>query len=92
MSTKYKFTGNQQEYEATLRQFTLDELLKCINRESVHLLYDKGMDHHAMKAVSVPIIPFSTKLQENKEVFITAWELIDLAYNAICAKVLLWSV
>ena len=42
MSTKYKFTGNQQEYEATLRQFTLDELLKCINRESVHLLYDKG--------------------------------------------------
>ena len=36
MSTKYKFTGNQQEHEATLRQFTLDELLKCIYYDYSH--------------------------------------------------------
>ena len=85
MNTKYHFSGEQRQYETTLRQFTLDELLKQINKESVRLLYDNNRDHQAMKAVHVPIMQLSTKRIENKDVFITAWELIDLAYNAICA-------
>ncbi len=43
------------------------------------------MDSRNSIAVQVPIMQLSTKRQENKDVFITAWELIDLAYNAICA-------
>jgi len=84
MNTTYKFSGKPEEYRRALRQFTLDELLKCINKESVQLLYEDNQDHHAMKEVRIPTINLTTRQREFKEALISAWDLIDLAYNAIC--------
>lgn len=86
MKTRFHFSGKWDDYIRTLRQFTLDELLTKINEESTKILFKENKDQvNALKRVTVPIMNLATNQQMKDEVLVSAWQLIDLAYNAIVA-------
>lgn len=84
----FSFSGKEDEYFDVLRKFTLDELLKRINRESAELLKNVLFaDVSGTKLASFPLIKSATKTLSEQDVYITGWNLIDLAYNAaICSN------
>ena len=81
---KFNFSGKEDEYTYLLRKFTLDKLLKRINIETAELLTSVLFsDVSGTKRVSFPLIDTSTGARKNQEVFLTGWNLVDLAYSSI---------
>lgn len=83
----YSFSGDFDEYKTLLRKFTLDQLLMRINFETSELLRNEhGSFALGVKSASYPLINYSTKERSTQNVYVTGWNLIDLAYYAICSS------
>ena len=81
---KFNFSGKEDEYKYLLRKFTLDKLLKRINIESAELLSSVlSSDISGTKLASFPLIVSSTGVRKEQDVFITGWNLVDLAFSSI---------
>lgn len=84
---KYNFSGNWDDVSNVLRQFSVAEALKRINRESNDLFYNNSKsDIPAVKRVEFNLYHKGSPIPEKHEVMIMAWALIDLAYYMIKAS------
>lgn len=81
---KYNFSGNEDDYKRLLRQFTLDKLLVRISQESIHLLLKNSNEHtFGVEEKSYTMLNALTGEPQEQKVFVSAWGLVDLAYDAI---------
>lgn len=80
----YKFSGCLNNYRDLLRKFRLDELLKRINKESNLILFKKNDKiGFGLNCTKYPTTDAKTYRRYMQEVYVSAWNLIDLAYYAI---------
>lgn len=81
---EFNFSGKESDFKNLLRQFTLDQLLVNINKESARLLTSiLKSDIPGIKHATFPLINSITRNKHTQDVFITGWNLIDLAFSAI---------
>lgn len=84
---KYNFSGKEDDYRRFLRQFTLDKLLMRISQESMRLLSCNGSGHlFGAERKSYTTMNPLNGLRLEQEVIVSAWGLVDLAYDAIRAS------
>ena len=76
----YNFSGELEDYKALLRKFKLDALLKRIGNQSAIL--SRTPPFEAVR-INYTLIHSVSKVQINQEALVSAWNLLDLAYNAI---------
>ena len=83
---KYNFSGGFVEYKRLLREFKLDKLLMRINKETAEMMSRETHDiSYGVKSVRYLLTNQETGITKAHDTFVTAWSLIDLAYNAIIA-------
>lgn len=80
---KYNFSGEWEAVRSQLRKFSVNDVLKQINKESIDLLYNWSK---AVKRVEVSLYQKGSTIFKRQGIFITAWTLIDLAYYLILAS------
>lgn len=76
---------DEADYRILLKHFQLDDLLKNISKESVDIFKrDCSQVCCGTKCASFPIMTnLTTGLTFKQDVIVTAWRLVDLAYEAI---------
>lgn len=83
----FNFSGNYEDYKNLLRKFTLDQLLLRINTETSAIFRNEEPPFtRGVKHTEFPLINSSTRAKTMQSVYVTGWNLIDLAYNAICCS------
>jgi len=83
----YSFSGDANEYTCLLRKFRLDSLLIRISKESVAVMHnDDSKDRYGVKWTQYTLSDIKTRRSHKQDVVVTAWGLIDLAYEAIMAS------
>ena len=81
---KYNFSGKWDAVSNVLRQFSVADALKRINKESIALFYNNSnSDIRGTKRVKFNLFHKGNPFPEQHEVMIMAWALIDLAYYLI---------
>lgn len=81
---KFEVPKNEEDYQYHLRKFQLDELLKQINIESAELFANfRSADISGTNLTSFSFVEVHTGIRHEQPVYITGWNLIDLAYYAI---------
>lgn len=81
---KYNSSGVWEDLSDFLRQYSTDNVLKNINKETFELFNNKNnSDIPAVKHVSIPLYNKRSFNTQKKEAYITAWTLTDLAYYII---------
>lgn len=83
---KYNFSGNEDDYKKLLRQFTLDKLLIRISQESINLLSHKSEHLFGVEKKSYTMVNAANGIPKEQELLVSAWGLVDLAYDAIGAS------
>ena len=81
---KYNFSGKWDDVEAFLRNYSTDDVIKRINRESKKLLFEsRKTGIPAAKHVNFNLYEKGRYLPQKQEVYIMEWALLDLAYYII---------
>jgi hypothetical protein len=77
---------NEEEYNHLLRKFRLDALLTKISKEAVALFENVNEDGlRGFKWVQIDLSDKRTRCTIKQDVVVTAWGLVDLAYEAVLA-------
>lgn len=84
MPISYSFTGEWKEYKMLLRKYQLSGLLKRIGELSNLILSNAGKDGcSGMLVRQCRLMEATSRKEQSRDVFITGWGLIDMAYHAI---------
>lgn len=84
---RYSLSGDANEYKNLLRKFRLDALLLRINQESAAIMRNEGAsDMYGVKKAQFLLTDGKSGRSQKRDVFVTAWGLVDLAYEAIMAS------
>ncbi|NLD10802.1 MAG: hypothetical protein GX671_03485 [Clostridiales bacterium] len=80
------FPRNDKEYTLLLRKFRLSSLLKRINQESLSLFNNNEQNEPVgIKWTNFTLYTEAYRRPHKQDIVITAWDLVDLAYDAIVA-------
>ena len=75
---------NESEYYLLFRKFRLDALLARISKEAIALYHNVIEDNlHGFKWAELELADQKTKRPMTQAVAVTAWGLVDLAYEAV---------
>lgn len=85
-TTRYKFSGMEEDFRRALRQFSLKSILIAVHDESVKLLQCNGDGVITNNVREIPLTYMnmhSSRFTQNMRVVSAPWVLLDLSYYAI---------
>ena len=86
MGLTYNYSGRREDLIQMLRHYRLDELLRYISSYASELIKHRQPNEvYGVRVESYIVQNAATRNYEEMDVFVTAWDLVDLAYEAILA-------